>query len=162
MRGGVVSQFVSPAIAAGLSKTLWSMGPLGIAACSKCLTVSIYKNTAPCEGRLCEPWPLGRIRLAWLWTVMDAGTPHPKGNWGNVFRPEEEKIAMAVRKSVLRPAPQRPELDRLLATSIAAGVTDEQLAEQRVSFAYGNAPEGSRITKDSVRMASKTIKVTGR
>jgi len=69
---------------------------------------------------------------------------------------------MAVRKSVLRPAPQRPELDRLLATSIAAGVTDEQLAEQRVSFAYGNAPEGSRITKDSVRMASKTIKVTGR
>jgi hypothetical protein len=69
---------------------------------------------------------------------------------------------MAVRKSVLRPAPQRPELDRLLANSIAAGISDEHLAEQRVSFAYGNAPEGSRITKDSVRVASRSIKVTGR
>ncbi len=66
---------------------------------------------------------------------------------------------MAERKSVLKPAPPRPELQRLLAASIAAGVTDEQLQEQRVSFAYGNAPEGSRITKDSARLASKSIKI---
>ena len=67
---------------------------------------------------------------------------------------------MVARKSVLKPARERPELDRLLAASIAAGVSDEQLMEQRVSFAYGNAPEGSRITKASVRAASTSIKVT--
>jgi hypothetical protein len=66
---------------------------------------------------------------------------------------------MAERKSVLKPAPQRPELQRLLAASIAAGVTEEQLQEQRVSFAYGNAPVGSRITKDSAQLASKNIKI---
>ena len=54
---------------------------------------------------------------------------------------------MAARKTVLRPAPARPELDRLVQTSIKAGVSDGQLQEQRVSFAYGNAPEGSRITR---------------
>jgi hypothetical protein len=69
---------------------------------------------------------------------------------------------MAARKSVLKPAPPRPELERLLAASIKAGVTDEQLQEQRVSFAYGNAPEGSRITKDSARKAAHSIRLTTR
>jgi hypothetical protein len=67
---------------------------------------------------------------------------------------------MAARKAVLKPAPDRPDLDRLLAASIAAGVTDEMLQEQRISFAYGNAPAGSRITKDSVRLSSRGIRVT--
>jgi hypothetical protein len=67
---------------------------------------------------------------------------------------------MAARKSLLRTAPARPELDRLLEVSIKAGVTDDQLREQRVSFAYGNAPEGSRITKDSARMASERLRIT--
>jgi hypothetical protein len=66
---------------------------------------------------------------------------------------------MAARKSVLKPAPARPELDRRLAASIAAGVTDEQLLEQRVSFVYGNAPAGSRITKDSARTAAAGIRM---
>jgi hypothetical protein len=66
---------------------------------------------------------------------------------------------MVERKSVLKPAPARPELQRLLADSVSAGVTDEQLREQRVSFAYGNAPDGSRITKDSARIASNSIKM---
>lgn len=69
---------------------------------------------------------------------------------------------MAARKSVLKPAPRRHELEELLAKSIAAGVTDEQLLEQRVSFAYGNAPSGSRITKDSARVAAKSIRITGK
>ncbi|WP_148210684.1 hypothetical protein [Beijerinckia indica] len=69
---------------------------------------------------------------------------------------------MAARKSVLKPAPHRPELEGLVAKSISAGVTDEQLLEQRVSFAYGNAPSGSRITKDSARLAAKSIRVTGK
>jgi hypothetical protein len=67
---------------------------------------------------------------------------------------------MAPRKSALKPAPARPELDRLLQQARAAGVTDEQLQEQRVSFAYGNAPENSRITKESARTASRSIRVT--
>ncbi len=63
---------------------------------------------------------------------------------------------MAIRKSSLKPAPQRPELERLLDEARRVGVTDEQLQEQRVSFAYGNAPfEASRITKDSARDASR-------
>ncbi len=53
---------------------------------------------------------------------------------------------MAARKSVLKPAPSRPELDRLVTASIKAGVTDDVLQEQRISFVFGNAPEGSRIT----------------
>lgn len=67
---------------------------------------------------------------------------------------------MAARKSVLRPAPLRPELDRMVKASISAGVTEDQLLEQRVSFAYGNAPEGSRITKDSARSAAQAIRLT--
>jgi hypothetical protein len=66
---------------------------------------------------------------------------------------------MAVRKSVLTPAPRRPDLERLLAASIKAGVSDDQLQDQRVSFAYGNAPEGSRITKDSARKAATSIRI---
>jgi hypothetical protein len=67
---------------------------------------------------------------------------------------------MAVRKSLLKSAPPRPELDRLLKASIKAGVTDEVLQEQRVSFVYGNAPVGSRITKDSARKAARSIRLT--
>jgi hypothetical protein len=66
---------------------------------------------------------------------------------------------MAIRKSTLRPAPPRPELERLLEAARASGVTDEQLQEQRVSFAYGNAPENSRITKESARTASRSIRI---
>jgi hypothetical protein len=69
---------------------------------------------------------------------------------------------MAARKSLLKSAPDRPELERLLEASIKAGVTDDQLREQRVSFVYGNAPEGSRITKDSARMASESLRITRR
>ena len=67
---------------------------------------------------------------------------------------------MAARKSVLKSAPRREKLERLLAASISAGVSDDVLQEQRVSFAYGNAPEGARITKDSARLASHSIRVT--
>jgi len=63
---------------------------------------------------------------------------------------------MAARKSVLKRAPQRPELDALLEAARAIGVSDDQLQEQRASFAYGNAPAGAdRITKESDRDASR-------
>jgi hypothetical protein len=66
---------------------------------------------------------------------------------------------MAARKSILGPTPNRPELERLLEQARTVKLSDEQLQEQRVSFAYGNAPVSARITKDSVRGASKSIRI---
>jgi len=66
---------------------------------------------------------------------------------------------MAARKPFLSPAPAHPELDRLRAETRSLKVTDEQLAEQRISFVYGNAPVGSTITKESARIASKRFRV---
>jgi hypothetical protein len=66
---------------------------------------------------------------------------------------------MADRKPLLGESPARPELDRLLEIARTIVVSDEQLMEQRVSFAYGNAPEDSGITKESVRRASNSIRV---
>lgn len=66
---------------------------------------------------------------------------------------------MAARKPFLGPAPAHPELDRLREETQSLRVTDEQLAEQRISFVYGNAPVGSSITKESARIASKRLRV---
>lgn len=56
-------------------------------------------------------------------------------------------------------APKRPELENLLAKDKAAGVSDAVLADQRASFAYGNAPKGSRITKASAMNAAKSLRL---
>jgi hypothetical protein len=70
------------------------------------------------------------------------------------------RIQMAVRKSFLGAAPVHTELDQLLEATRNVQVTEAQLAEQRVSFAYGNAPaDAAGITKDSVRAASKSIRL---
>lgn len=62
---------------------------------------------------------------------------------------------MVARKSVLKPAPKRPELEALLEKAKKKGVSDEELREQRISFVYGNAPAGAdRITKESARRVS--------
>ncbi len=68
---------------------------------------------------------------------------------------------MADRKSVLKPPPPRPELDRLLEEARNTPVTDEQLHEQRVSFVYGNAPVDSGITPESARRAAERMRLTG-
>ncbi len=67
---------------------------------------------------------------------------------------------MAERKSALKRAPERPELARLLECAKDVVVTDEQLREQRASFVYGNAPHGSRITKESAKASVARIRVT--
>lgn len=67
---------------------------------------------------------------------------------------------MAERKSALRRAPERPVLDMLLEQARKSSVTDEVLREQRASFVYGNAPQGSRITKESARNSLEHIRVT--
>ena len=69
---------------------------------------------------------------------------------------------MADRKSALKPPPARPELDRLLEQARKNGVTEEQLLEQRVSFAYGNAPEDSAITKESAQRAANRVRLAPR
>ena len=51
---------------------------------------------------------------------------------------------MAERKPSLTRAPERPELDRLLKLNKEQGVSEATIQEQRVSFAYGNAPKGSQ------------------
>jgi hypothetical protein len=67
---------------------------------------------------------------------------------------------MAIRKSFLGAAPVHPELDQLLEATRYIQVSDAQLKEQRVSFAYGNAPvDATGITKDSVRVASESIRL---
>lgn len=67
---------------------------------------------------------------------------------------------MAERKSALKRAPERPHLDELLQRAKTAVVTDEDLRLQRASFVYGNAPKGSRITKDSAEAATTHIRVS--
>jgi hypothetical protein len=52
-----------------------------------------------------------------------------------------------------------PELERLLAETRAKEVSEEELKEQRVSFAFGNAPDSELITKDSVRHTSERIRL---
>lgn len=67
---------------------------------------------------------------------------------------------MVERKSALKRAPQRPELDRLIEKARSIVVTDEQLREQRASFVYGNAPRGSSITKESALLAVNRVRIT--
>jgi hypothetical protein len=67
---------------------------------------------------------------------------------------------MADRKQFLNSAPADPELLRLLNETRGREVSEDELREQRISFAFGNAPADSEsITKDSVRDASSKIRL---
>ena len=67
---------------------------------------------------------------------------------------------MADRKAALKRAPDRPELQALLDSAKTIELTNDQLLEQRASFVYGNAPKGSRITKESAAESVNRIRVT--
>ena len=68
---------------------------------------------------------------------------------------------MAQRKQFLKQIPTNPELARLLEAARTRPASEDELREQRVSFAFGNAPmSDERITKDSVRRASTHIRLT--
>jgi hypothetical protein len=57
------------------------------------------------------------------------------------------------------PAPD-PDLLRLLKEKNGPA-SEEEMLEQRISFAYGNAPaDATTITKESVRHASQHIKLS--
>ncbi len=66
---------------------------------------------------------------------------------------------MANRAIALHNIPKRPELQKLFDKAKKSGVTDKQLQRQRASFIYGNAPEGSGITKESARRAASRMRV---
>ncbi|HEV2960372.1 MAG TPA: hypothetical protein VG649_00990 [Candidatus Angelobacter sp.] len=66
---------------------------------------------------------------------------------------------MADRKQFLNPKPADPELLRILEASKNQQVTEEDLHEQRISFAFGNAPASNLITKETVRRASEKIRL---
>ena len=66
---------------------------------------------------------------------------------------------MAIRKQFQSSLTVTPELQRLLTEARAKEVSEDDLKEQRVSFAFGNAPESDLITKDSVRVASRSIRL---
>jgi hypothetical protein len=68
---------------------------------------------------------------------------------------------MADRKQFESVPTPDPELIRLLEVSRGTPVSEDDLREQRISFAYGNAPaDATTITKESVRHASQHIKLS--
>jgi hypothetical protein len=67
---------------------------------------------------------------------------------------------MADRKQFMGDVKLDPELEELLSRARETPVTEEQLHEQRISFAFGNSPDSEYITKDSVRKASQTIRLS--
>lgn len=72
-----------------------------------------------------------------------------------------EESVMADRQQFFStPTPDR-ELMKILDASRDIPATEAELREQRISFAFGNAPQSSenRITKESVRLASEHIRL---
>jgi len=66
---------------------------------------------------------------------------------------------MADRKAFYGSLPSHPELDKLIEQARSAPATEAELREQRISFAYGNAPESSSITKASAREAAEHLRM---
>jgi hypothetical protein len=67
---------------------------------------------------------------------------------------------MADRKQFIETREPNKELLKLLEDLRDVPVTEAELREQRISFAFGNAPASSTlITKDSVRRASESIRI---
>lgn len=67
---------------------------------------------------------------------------------------------MADRKQFLNSEPADPELLRLLDETRNKPVSEDELREQRISFAFGNAPASAEsITKESVRHASSKLRL---
>jgi len=67
---------------------------------------------------------------------------------------------MADRKQFFGEIEADPELLKALEASRQTPVTEDELREQRISFAFGNAPANAKnITKDSVRQTSEHIRL---
>ena len=66
---------------------------------------------------------------------------------------------MADRKQFQSSLTVSPRLQKLLQDARGREVTEAELQEQRVSFAFGNAPDSKLITKESVRRTSQHIRL---
>ncbi len=67
---------------------------------------------------------------------------------------------MADRKQFLGDMSPDPRLMELLEATAGDTVTEEVLREQKISFAFGNAPaDAQEITKESVRLACKNLRL---
>ncbi len=67
---------------------------------------------------------------------------------------------MADRKQFLGDMSPDPRLMELLEATAGNTATEEVLREQRISFAFGNAPaDAQEITKESVRLACKNLRL---
>jgi hypothetical protein len=67
---------------------------------------------------------------------------------------------MADRKQFVGDMKIDPELQKALDTSKQKDITEQELQEQRISFAFGNAPANAEnITKESVRHTAQNIRL---
>jgi len=66
---------------------------------------------------------------------------------------------MADRKQFMTSLTPSRELLDLMEKTKDNIVSEEVLQEQRISFAYGNAPADSGITKESVRKTASSIRI---
>jgi hypothetical protein len=68
---------------------------------------------------------------------------------------------MVARKQFLGVKAADPRLRTLLEEAKTQQVSEAELLQQRVSFAFGNAPDSQLITKDSVQASSTRIRLAG-
>lgn len=66
---------------------------------------------------------------------------------------------MALRKQTAQRTEVRADLKELMASSRSRRVTEDELHEQRISFAFGNAMNIEEITKESIRTTSQRIRL---
>jgi hypothetical protein len=66
---------------------------------------------------------------------------------------------MAPRKQFQSSLTVEPELEELLRQAREKVVSEDEFREQRISFAYGNAPASDLITKESVRWSAENIRL---
>ena len=66
---------------------------------------------------------------------------------------------MADRKQFLGVGEADPQLLALLKNARDHEVSEDELREQRISFAFGNALENDEITKETVRHSSAHIRL---
>jgi hypothetical protein len=66
---------------------------------------------------------------------------------------------MAARKQFQSSLTVPAELKKSLEEARSRSVSEEELREQRVSFAFGNAPQSELITKETVRRSSQNMRL---
>ncbi|MDA3858836.1 MAG: hypothetical protein PF480_11535 [Roseovarius sp.] len=66
---------------------------------------------------------------------------------------------MALRKQTSQRTEVRDDLQAMIKKTRLKRVTEDELHEQRISFAFGNAMSNEKITKDSVRTTAQRVRL---